>query len=97
MALAELRNRHVKHFVGFYPGQIRHYLHLQASVPSKLIFPIEESHFDVIPVIHALKQDPLCDCDHSAYYHGFMNPKSKGFNPNGVQQYTDLLKQIVIE
>lgn len=95
-ALAEETNSNLQSFVGFYPGQIRHYLDLKATIDTHLIFPKQEKHFDLAPVVKSLKSDPLCRCYESPYNHGFMNPMSDGFDEIGHQGYTQLVLDLML-
>ncbi len=90
-AQAELRNDQIKNVIGFYPSQIRHHLELEASVPCRFIFPRSEVHFDIAPVIKALKSKANVDCEVTNFAHGFMNPLSDNFNQLGYQQFTKQL------
>ncbi len=91
-ALAELSTVKVTELVGFYPGQIRDYLMFDASVPTRLIFPNQEAHFDVEPVIRALSEKQRVVCEHSAYSHGFMNALSRHFSIAGYGEFIQKLQ-----
>ena len=74
----------IKHFIGFYPSQIRHHLDLKPQCPTTLIFPVHEPHFDVAKVMKTVaecsQQHQSVTCLQSSQNHGFMNPLSAGFN-----------------
>jgi len=67
-------------FIGFYPSQIRNFLDIQLNIESHIIFPQTESHFEVNNVIENLAHYDLLKISHTQYQHGFMNPRSTGFN-----------------
>ncbi|BAJ03708.1 conserved hypothetical protein [Shewanella violacea DSS12] len=71
----------IKHFIGFYPSQIRHYLALSPACTTSLIFPDAEVHFDVSAVILALAEHREVTCIRTNLNHGFMNSLSEHFAP----------------
>jgi dienelactone hydrolase len=86
------KQTNIKHFIGFYPSQIRHHLNLHLNCPTTLFFPHQENHFLVDNVINTLQQKPLTNCIKTTYLHGFMNPQSVNFNPQAQLRY---IKEIV--
>lgn len=84
------------HFIGFYPGQIRHYLDITPGVDSTLIFPQHEPHFDVSDVMTQLNH-PSIQNRQLRVSHGFMNKLSPGFDANAAIVLTKLLtdKQLI--
>lgn len=79
-ALCSLSSNTIAHFIGFYPGQIRHHLELNATCPSTFIFPSFETHFEVNPVIDTLRQQANVSVIKTDLLHGFMNSNSKHFS-----------------
>ncbi|MDN4502753.1 dienelactone hydrolase family protein [Alteromonadaceae bacterium BrNp21-10] len=73
----------VDKFIGFYPGQIRHYLDLAPQCATHLYFPQQEFHFDVEAVIASLLAKKTVDCVHSEYQHGFVNTASAHYSAEG--------------
>lgn len=91
-----LGNKHyaqVARFIGFYPGQIRHYLCLTPGVDTQLYFPNAEAHFDLDDVIKKLTGKKAVSLLKTPYSHGFMNRLSVGYHPRGYQEFILLLKQ----
>lgn len=71
---------HASHFIGFYPGQIRYYLDVEPHIPTTLLMPKQEAHFDLQAVINQLPvSDTLCITQFDLA-HGFMNPISGGYD-----------------
>lgn len=76
----------------FYGSQIRNFATLQPLVPTKLVFPAYEAHFDVDALIKHLRLTYLkSERAHQAdaawveikqlpYLHGYMNPLSVNYN-----------------
>jgi len=79
------------HFIGFYPGQIRHHLDVVGDIPSTLIFPHSESHFDLDEVMAQLRDRDLLTVKQTPWGHGFVNPLSPHFDQQGAAQFTKLL------
>ena len=69
----------VKHFIGFYPSQIRNNLELVPYCPTTLIFPKQEDHFDVDILIEKLINKKTVTSLKVEALHGFMNPISKNY------------------
>ncbi|WP_286264500.1 hypothetical protein [Thalassotalea atypica] len=85
---------HVKHFIGFYPSQIRHYLDLRMNCPSTIIFPDSEPHFDVDIASKKLKMGHLTSCIKAPWQHGFFNSLSPNFEQDAINLYLPLLTNI---
>lgn len=83
-----------KQFIGFYPSQIRHHTQLTPSIPSLLVFPSHEPHFNLEKVIVELSenQDSTCQLIKTPWLHGFFNPYSKNYNANGCSAAQMLVK-----
>jgi len=81
-------------FIGFYPSQIRHYTQLIPAIPSLLVFPSHEPHFNLEKVIAELSenQDSTCQVIKTPWLHGFFNPYSKNYNANGCSAAQMLVK-----
>lgn len=77
---------------GFYGGQIRHLTSLQPSVPTHLIFPKSEPHFNVVELIDRLNRKNNVDITMTAFNHGFMNRLSENFDADGYASMTPLLR-----
>ena len=71
----------IKRFVGFYPGQIRHYLSVYPACPATLVFPKTETHFSVQDVMKPVAGKDSVTCYQSDAGHGFLNPSSVNFVP----------------
>lgn len=84
----------VKHFIGFYPSQIRHHTHLTPLCSTTLLFPVKEPHFDVKNVIHELTNNSPVNCITTEYYHGFMNPNSAHYSAKANLYYRQQLSYI---
>lgn len=72
----------------FYGGQIRHYTALEPLVETTIIHPKMEEHFDLKEVENQLISKPRVNIESTQYLHGFMNEYSKGFNREGLNNYT---------
>lgn len=94
-ALDGYRGGTVRHFLGFYPTQIRHHLGISAHVPTTLVFPAMERHFDVAALQAELAARELVTCIATSYAHGFMNPLSPGFSPEGHGRFQDEMGRLV--
>lgn len=81
--------------IGFYPGQIQHFLDADASVPTYLIFPHYETHFEVEPVIHILLEKPQVKVERTQYQHGFMNTHSKAYDAKACQHFMEKIQAII--
>lgn len=79
--------------LGFYPGQIRHYLDIYNRYPCTLVFPEFETHFDQQLVCKALTKQPNLEQIHTPYRHGFMNDLSAGFCSDGYASFVKGIKQ----
>jgi len=79
------------HFIGFYPGQIRHYLDVVPHIATTLIMPQQEAHFDVDDVIEQLPTDDLLSVTQYQQAHGFMNPKSAGYDAKACARFEKLI------
>jgi len=93
-ALSEINNDFVEHFIGFYPSQIRHHLHLTPNVTTQLFFPAHEKHFSVDEVIQSLSKKPTVECIKTNYLHGFLNPLSLNFDQTSSQYFIEKLSKI---
>jgi len=79
-------------FYGFYPSQIRNYVHLSPSCESTIVFPCSEKHFKVSTVSEEISKNPKVECETTDLYHGFMNPKSKNYNSMAAKEFNKRLK-----
>lgn len=87
----------VRRFVGFYPSRVRDNPDIALSVPTILIFPAVERHFDVEALIVALAGHKTLTCVRTEYAHGFMNPLSQGFDPLGLERFARVVRGVVGE
>ncbi len=76
----------------FYSAQIRHSLTLEPILPMRLIFPAEETHFDINCVMQQLKSKSNVELIITPWLHGFMNHLSINFSDKGYQFYLRQLK-----
>lgn len=83
----------ILHFMGFYPGQIRHYLHITPKYPCTIVLPNREEHFSVSEVSHVLKEIDNVHCIHTEFGHGFMNPLSYHFSNVGADAFNKVINQ----
>lgn len=79
------------HFIGFYPGQIRHYLEVIPHVPTTLLMPKHEQHFDINEIIAKLPKSELLSISQFNLEHGFMNNQSPGFNSKACVAFEQLI------
>ncbi len=71
---------HARHFIGFYPGQIRHHMDVEPHIPTTLLMPKQEAHFDLQAVIKQLPASESLCVTQFDLAHGFMNPASAGYD-----------------
>lgn len=83
----------ILHFLGFYPGQIRHYLHITPKYPCTIVLPKREEHFSVSEVSSALKEIDNVHCIHTEFGHGFMNPLSYHFSNAAADAFNKVINQ----
>lgn len=83
----------VLHFLGFYPGQIRHYLYITPKYPCTIVLPNREEHFSVSEVSSLLKEIDNVHCIHTEFGHGFMNPFSYHFSNAGADAFNKVINQ----
>ena len=74
------------HFIGFYPGQIRHFLDVAPKCRCSLIFPSKEAHFDLQSVINQLQNSVNGKIWQNELEHGFINPDSNNFHLQASQE-----------
>lgn len=77
--------------VGLYGGQIRHYADMFPAIPTRLIFPHSEPHFEVDQLAQALNGAQNVQVSISAHQHGFMNRYSAHFDEGA---YNTMTKQL---
>lgn len=85
----------VRHFLGYYPSRIRNNPDINLTAPTTLVFPARERHFDVGALMAVLAQHETLTCVRTEYAHGFMNPLSSGFDPQGLEIYAALMAAFV--
>lgn len=90
-ALDQLNELQVQSLIGFYPGQIRHYLDVLPPCPVSLVFACHESYFDVDNIIRQLNKIDQVKCFKSQYLHGFMNPSSINFSAEAAEQFNHII------
>lgn len=80
----------------FYGSSIRTTLDRTPSVPTYLIFPNHEKHFDVDEVIMGLQKGDMTHCHQADCGHGFMNPMSENYSKRAHDLWFDwMLEKIV--
>ncbi|MFD2166990.1 hypothetical protein ACFSJY_12065 [Thalassotalea euphylliae] len=82
-----IENINIDRFIGVYGGQIRYAAELVPSVPTTLIFPISENHFDVTSLSRSLNQTKRVNSFQVSYMHGFMNKLSANFDAQGYDAF----------
>jgi len=93
-ALSDIETAVKSHLIAFYPGQIRHYLDLQPKLPSTLIFPRLEQHFDLTKVIEYLVTKPSVKVIQNEWLHGYANPQSKNYSQSDSETSLQLLTNV---
>ena len=86
----------IRHTIGFYPGQIRHYLELEPEGPITLLFPVKENHFELAPVINELTKKALCTCWQNNLPHGYLNPNSVNYRRDASRRMLEYLQDIIL-
>lgn len=81
----------VKKLTLFYGAQIRHMTTLSPAVPTHIILPKYEPHFDINSLANDLRPKANVTLQSTPYLHGFMNPLSSNFNQAAYQHYTTKL------
>ncbi|SQD78115.1 dienelactone hydrolase family protein [Moritella yayanosii] len=79
----------IKHYIGFYPSQIRNHLDVIPCCPVTLVFPCQERHFEVDDVIEALSSVKQVNCIKTSFYHGFMNSFSENYSLSGARFFNE--------
>lgn len=77
----------------FYGSQIRNYTQITPSFKTHLVFPKNESHFDVCELIDKLVEKQNVDITQVEYLHGFMNSHSSNFDEVG---YNNIINAMVM-
>jgi len=90
-------NNLIKQAFCFYSSQIRNYTKITPCFLINLVFPENESHFDVVEIINILKVKPNVQITQVEYLHGFMNEYSTNFNNVGYQKYIALMRETISE
>ena len=80
-ALGTAHKNKISHFIGLYPTQIQHNLHVRPDCPVTLLLPKLEEGFDVDGLMQDLSSLDTVTCIKLDLYHGFMNPSSVNFVP----------------
>jgi dienelactone hydrolase len=83
----------ILHFVGFYPGQIRHHLNITPKYPCTIVLPNREEHFNVSEVSGVLKEIDNVQCINTEFGHGFMNPSSYHYSNIGADAFNKVINQ----
>lgn len=89
--LSEVESGTQSHLIAFYPGQIRHHLDLSPKVATSLVFPKQEQHFDLSPVIEYLVTKPEVNIIQNGKLHGYANPESDQYDQSASSKVFDLL------
>ena len=77
----------------FYGSQIRHWPEVVPQFPIELILPAQEPGFSVDELADRLSGRKNVTLRRTPYGHGFMNPLSGNFSPEGYAQYAEWLRQ----
>jgi dienelactone hydrolase len=75
--------------VAYYGSRIRDYLDKQPQCPSLLLFPMQESSFDVDEVIRKLRGKDRVDVRKYEGLHGFTDPQNNNYSELAHKQTTD--------
>ncbi|MGE4293139.1 MAG: dienelactone hydrolase family protein [Desulfovibrio sp.] len=67
----------------FYGSGIRHLADQKPCCPVDMILPLREPHFDVAALARMLAAHPDVTCHLCPWLHGFMNPLSREYAPEG--------------
>jgi len=84
-------DEHCQRAVLFYGGQVRHYANLTPKVPTTIVHPFMEEHFDIAKLSLQLSNTSNVKVINTPYQHGFMNPLSAGYDEKGANIYIDWL------
>ncbi|WKE64637.1 hypothetical protein PVT67_13295 [Gallaecimonas kandeliae] len=76
----------------FYGGQIRHHPQLRPACEVSFVWPVAEDHFSV-PELVAKLQGPGLHHHQTQGRHGFMNPLSKGHEPELARHWQGWLRE----
>lgn len=90
--LSHSKAMNIKRSVLFYGSQIRNMPFNSPQVPTHIIQPISEPHFDMNELSIKLTQLENVSVEKARYLHGFMNRKSDNFNVEGYRRYLQWLK-----
>ena len=85
-------NNIIKQAFCFYGSQIRNYTNIDPCFKINLVFPKNESHFDVSKLKEELTKKHNVITTQVDYLHGFMNYYSSNFNQVGYEQHVALLR-----
>ena len=91
-SLSLLSDSSVQGLLAFYPSQIRHFDDFTPSVPTSIIFPEKEPHFDVQVLGENLGQISNVQCEYAKFAHGFMNPYSDNYSEEAEELYIERIK-----
>jgi len=80
--------------LGLYSSQIRHYLSKPPNFPTTLVFPEQETCFDVEIAMFKLSKYQHVTCYQMPYGHGFMNYHSRHFNQDAFNLITRSLTNL---
>lgn len=80
----------------FYGSSIRTMLERTPNVPTYLVFPNNEKHFDVDEVILRLQKKNLTQCHKADGGHGFMNPMSENYSEKVHELWFDWMLEKII-
>ncbi len=86
---------YVKKAVCYYGSQIRYFMDVHPCFDVELIFPDQESHFNIDLLIDKLKETPHVSCQKTFGNHGFMNELSQNYDPSLYTKHTKYLSDIL--
>jgi hypothetical protein len=94
--MSDIANKNIR-LTLFYPRQIRYFLDKHPNSPCHIVFPKVEQNFSLSKVIKALEQQSNVKIEQNIYQHGFMNKDSSGFSQLAYQEYSQMLKALVLQ
>ena len=88
-------HQYIKHFIGFYPSQIRNQLDVTPYCDVTLLFPKSEPHFNLDKTLRALSIKNNVFYRKSIYDHGFLNPLSRNYSHTAATYFTLQLVKVI--
>lgn len=94
-ALAQIgkQGHNTRHFIGFYPSQVRNHHHIAPQCTTRIVLPKSESHF-CIKQLHAnLAKHKQVEVINTPWQHGFCNQLSYHYSKAAEQQVLQLISK----